>query len=593
MPLWALALLFLIVPLAELYVILKVGDAIGIGWTILLLVADSLLGAWLLRSQGRAVWRRFNEILAQGRVPTREVVDGVLVIFGGAFLITPGFLTDIVGLALLLPPTRAIVRRILVRRMGRGAVAAAARPRRDYDVEGSAREYDDEPPAGTRAVSAPALALSFFDAVHDIHGTARSGATILFEGRKPEALPEGPAIEESGEGWRAELPGKLALELEPVAPEADLGDVRVRVVRVRGEAAGRRVDGMGTLSETRVPPRWEELDAVRSISALVDERHALLVLARRPRDAVGHGDEEITARLIEDDAVLAVDERSHLDRLRRQRPPAQRGPRAVGARRGVPAPRLGPGDRRLLARPGGPPGARRRVPLAPRRSRGHRCLRADAAQRATRRRVRSVLISDFGGVLTTPLQEGFLAYQEESGVSLEELGKAMGLAAEEHGDHPLFVLERGEITETEFRDRIERHLEDGFDLARLRALYFERLAPNQEMIEFIRDLRGRGLRAALLTNNVREWEPLWRAKLPELDELFELVVDSAFVGLRKPDPEIYTLTLERLGGVRADECVFVDDLEPNCEAAQALGMAAVRFVTAEQAIPEIESALRS
>jgi UPF0716 protein FxsA len=142
-PLWALALLFLIVPLAELYLILKVGDAIGIGWTILLLVADSLLGAWLLRSQGRAVWRRFNEILAQGRVPHREVVDGVLVIFGGAFLITPGFLTDIVGLFLLIPPTRAIARRILMRRMGRAAVPGG-RPRRDYDVEGSAREYDDE-----------------------------------------------------------------------------------------------------------------------------------------------------------------------------------------------------------------------------------------------------------------------------------------------------------------------------------------------------------------------------------------------------------------------------------------------------------------
>ena len=157
-------------------------------------------------------------------------------------------------------------------------------------------------------MSAPALALSFFDAAHDIHGTARSGATILFEGRKPEALPEGPEIEESGEGWRAELPGKFALELEPVATEVDLGDVRARVVLVRGEAAGRRVDGMGTLSETRVPPRWEELDAVRSISALVDERHAMLALARRPRDAVGHGHEEITARLIEDDAVLEVED---------------------------------------------------------------------------------------------------------------------------------------------------------------------------------------------------------------------------------------------------------------------------------------------
>ena len=155
-------------------------------------------------------------------------------------------------------------------------------------------------------MSAPALALAFFDAAHDIHGTARSGATILFEGRKPEALPEGPAIERIGDGWRAELPGKLALALEPVAAEADLGDVRARVVWVRGEAAGRRVDGMGTLSETSVAPRWDELDALRSISALVDERHALLVLARRPRGAMGHGDEKVTARLIEDDAVLAV-----------------------------------------------------------------------------------------------------------------------------------------------------------------------------------------------------------------------------------------------------------------------------------------------
>jgi hypothetical protein len=157
-------------------------------------------------------------------------------------------------------------------------------------------------------VSAPALALSFFDAAHDIHGTARAGATLLFEGRRPEALPEGPAIEQSGDGWRAELPGKLALELEPVAAEADLGGVQARVVRVRGEAAGRRVDGMGTLSETRVPPPWDELDALRTISALVDDQHALLLLARRPRGAVGHGDEQVTARLIEEDAVLSVKE---------------------------------------------------------------------------------------------------------------------------------------------------------------------------------------------------------------------------------------------------------------------------------------------
>jgi putative hydrolase of the HAD superfamily len=203
-----------------------------------------------------------------------------------------------------------------------------------------------------------------------------------------------------------------------------------------------------------------------------------------------------------------------------------------------------------------------------------------------------VLISDFGGVLTSPLQAGFLAYQEETGVSLEDLGRAMAKAAEEHGDHPLYMLERGEISEIEFRDRIERHLESGFDLTRLRTLYFDRIVPNRPMIEFVRQVRRRGLRTALLTNNVREWEPLWRSKLPEIDELFEVVVDSAFVGLRKPDPAIYELTLERLGdGVRPADCVFVDDLEVNCEAALALGMAAVRFVDAEQAIPEIESAL--
>jgi putative hydrolase of the HAD superfamily len=204
--------------------------------------------------------------------------------------------------------------------------------------------------------------------------------------------------------------------------------------------------------------------------------------------------------------------------------------------------------------------------------------------------VRDVLICDFGGVLTTPLQAGFLAYQEEAGLSLEELGSAMARAAEEHGENPLFTLERGEITEAEFWGRVQQHVGDGFDLARLRALFFERLLPNPPMVDFVRELRGRDVRAALLTNNVREWEPLWRAKLPEVEELFDVIVDSAFVGLRKPDPAIYTLTLERLGGVEPERCVFVDDLELNCDTARELGMEAIRFESAEQAIPELERA---
>jgi UPF0716 protein FxsA len=144
-----LILLFIVVPIAELYVIIKVGDLIGALPTIALLIADSLLGAWLLKSQGRAVWRRFQDTMEAGRIPHRELFDGVLVIFGGAFLITPGFLTDIVGVLLLLPPTRALFRRWLIRRGGRmfGISVATGRrstppPRQDWDVDGTAHEAD-------------------------------------------------------------------------------------------------------------------------------------------------------------------------------------------------------------------------------------------------------------------------------------------------------------------------------------------------------------------------------------------------------------------------------------------------------------------
>ncbi len=122
--------------------------------------------------------------------------------------------------------------------------------------------------------------------------------------------------------------------------------------------------------------------------------------------------------------------------------------------------------------------------------------------------------------------------------------------------------------------------------------YFGHLERNPGMIDYMRGVRDRGLRTALLTNNVREWEPRWRPMLPEIDEIFEVVIDSAFVGMRKPEPEIYLLTLERLGdGIEAADCVFVDDIELNCEAARDLGMAAVTFETTEQATAEIEAAL--
>jgi UPF0716 protein FxsA len=159
MALPALLLLFVVVPLAELYVIWQVGDWLGILPTLAILLADSVLGGVLMRSQGRAAWRRFNAATVEGRVPAREAIDGVLVIFGGAFLLTPGFLTDVFGLLLLLPPTRAVIRRLLVRRFAGRMVAAGGRaaasrmrgpfggppPRRPgggFDVDGTAREGD-------------------------------------------------------------------------------------------------------------------------------------------------------------------------------------------------------------------------------------------------------------------------------------------------------------------------------------------------------------------------------------------------------------------------------------------------------------------
>ncbi len=205
------------------------------------------------------------------------------------------------------------------------------------------------------------------------------------------------------------------------------------------------------------------------------------------------------------------------------------------------------------------------------------------------------VISDFGGVLTTPLMRSFAAFQDETGIPAESLGKAMQRIAERDGEHPLFELERGRLTEANFltalRGELAPELGHEPELHRFSEIYFEALDPNDAMIELMRDLKSRGYRMALLTNNVREWEPLWRSMLP-VDEIFEVIVDSAFVGIRKPEPAIYELTVERLGsGIAAADCLFVDDVEHNVATARELGMTAVHFRTNDQAIPEIEAAL--
>lgn len=203
------------------------------------------------------------------------------------------------------------------------------------------------------------------------------------------------------------------------------------------------------------------------------------------------------------------------------------------------------------------------------------------------------IVSDFGGVLTTPLLSSFMAVQDEIGIDPETLGKAMRTVTEEDGENPLYRLERGEMAEVDFLARLGDGLEPLLghrpELHRFREIYFEALHPNGEMIELMRELKAGGRRMAMLTNNVKEWEPMWRSMLP-VDEIFETVVDSGFVGCRKPEPRIYELTLDRLG-LPAEACLFIDDLEPNIEGARKAGMTAVHFRDNEQAIAEIRAAL--
>jgi putative hydrolase of the HAD superfamily len=203
------------------------------------------------------------------------------------------------------------------------------------------------------------------------------------------------------------------------------------------------------------------------------------------------------------------------------------------------------------------------------------------------------IVCDFGGVLTTPLVQSFMAFQDQTGIATETLGKAMQAATEANGDNPLYEMERGEITEVDFLATLTDHLEPLLghrpEMHRFKEIYFEALEPNPAMIELMRALKNEGYRMAMLTNNVREWEPLWRAMLP-VDEIFEAVVDSGFVGCRKPESRIYELTLERIGQPPGT-CLFIDDVLVNIEGARKAGLNAVHFQDNEQAIPEIRAAL--
>jgi putative hydrolase of the HAD superfamily len=201
------------------------------------------------------------------------------------------------------------------------------------------------------------------------------------------------------------------------------------------------------------------------------------------------------------------------------------------------------------------------------------------------------VVSDFGGVITQPLIEGFKRVHEELGIPIEALRKAMGLTASRAPEPPLWTLERGQISEPDFIAGLAAALGEvvgrPVDLDGYGARLMRELDANEQLLAYYRSLRERGVRLAILTNNVREWHDLWRQKFA-IDDLFELVVDSGFEGTRKPEPEIYARTLSRLG-LPGEVCAFVDDLEINLPPARAAGMHTIHFRETSQVIAELDS----
>jgi len=204
------------------------------------------------------------------------------------------------------------------------------------------------------------------------------------------------------------------------------------------------------------------------------------------------------------------------------------------------------------------------------------------------------VVVDYGGVLTNPLAETLDLFARRVDVDVATLAGAFVEAARELGESPMAALETGAISEQQMVGRLLTHLPPGLG-ARLDGqpfgeLWFEGRRPNAPFLDFMRQLKASGYRLALLTNNVREWEGRWRAQIP-VDELFTLVVNSAHEGVRKPDPRIYRVLLDRLD-TAASQCLFVDDDIDNCAAARDVGMNVVRFTTTEDAIHEMRAVLR-
>jgi putative hydrolase of the HAD superfamily len=210
--------------------------------------------------------------------------------------------------------------------------------------------------------------------------------------------------------------------------------------------------------------------------------------------------------------------------------------------------------------------------------------------------IKAVLF-DFGGVFTDSPFHAVNAYGEELGIGAAQVTGIVFGSYERDGDHPWHQLERGEITLDEARNLIlalGQQSKLQIDIYEL----FARMAGNnagadarQPLVNQVRTLRRQGYTTGIITNNVREFGDGWRALVP-VDELFDFVVDSSSVGVRKPDPRIFEIALGHLDGIAAEQVVFLDDYQANVDAARNLGLQAITVgVDLQAAINELDQLL--
>ena len=564
-------------------------------------------GPWLLRAEGRAAWRRLSAAVADGRAPGREAVDGALALVAGLLFIVPGFITDVIGS----PAARAVRAPVAgvscaTSAAGLSAPRSSRGARRSATTSTRPRATSTRPSCTDERRGPRVRRLRSAPPTGRLWGAASRrrprGALVLGAGTRRALAGWALRGRSTARGWRADRRRRRACSVEPRGEDPSTPAAADAPGQRRGRSSAASPDVTIRGREHTVDCAGARMSSGPDAGALPRARACRPVPRRRRRSRwsrCGRGTEHqdgdvVAAALFDPDGWVAVADPRLSTTYTARRAHADE-PRAVG-RRGrerVPAPRR---------RRGRGPGAasRRRLSL--------RVARCSATAVATTARactcsppsaVVSAVSARRGGDQRLRRRADHAAAGLIRGVpgALRRLaggrsGRRWRRSRPARGANPLFELETGRSPRPSSWSRSPRSSRAQLGRESRWTASASATSPTSSptsVIAFMRELRARGCKLAICTNNVREWEQRWRAMLP-VDEIFDVVVDSADVGARKPEPRIYELTLERLG-VAAGAALLIDDIEINCDAARALGLSAVWFQTTEQAIADDEAAL--